>query len=79
MEIDYKTDNLTEEQRDLLDDVADAGGLETFIISGTNEVDSNVDCPEFEIEVTGHWLGNYIVSFGALKEGTWSIEYELFK
>ena len=77
MNIEYKTDNLTEEQRDLLDDVYDAGGLASFIVSGTNEVESAVDCPNFEIQVEGHWLGDYLVSFDAYKEGVWSIEYEL--
>lgn len=77
MNIEYKTDNLTEEQRDLLDDVANAGGLESFIVFGTTEVESVVDCPDFEIQVEGHWLGDYLVSFGAYKEGIWSIEYEL--
>lgn len=77
MGIEYNTDDLTEEQRDLLDDVYDAGGLEFLITMGINEVVSTADCEDFEIQVEGHWLGDYRVSFGAYDDGTWSIEYEL--
>ena len=77
MDIEFNTDNLTEEQRDLLDDVYDAGGLASFIISGTDEVDSAVDCPDFDLVVEGHWLGDYLISFNAYKEGVWAVEYQL--